>query len=290
LASKEGFSVKVLTNRLFILLAATACLPVDTSPPATVEVTLAATVAEPRFSGEWDISLDRLLLTIPSVSLTPVNGSRCDSAVSGYARMVSLQPSDRQRVALLFASGLCGFGYTTGILTHPNQLVLSSSVTEVDRDAVLDATPSLARQSQASELQGVTIGSVRAPGLFVEGTATNGRSQKHFRWAFWDVSPEASADCSAEMEEPLDLIRGQEFEVEIEARAEVLFDAEASEDDGLPFSLFAAADADDDGRISQAELERAPEDGTESLYSKAVIHLRQELTRVPSLPCATTLR
>lgn len=118
--------------------------------------------------------------------------------------------------------------------------------------------------TQASEGRGQLVGRATAPTgeyedgrytiaqAIVEGEASQGESTKSFSWTFSEAV--AYADCEAVTEIPRDGVG--EFQITVHAD-HLFYDSLASEEPGLAFGPLAAADADDDGVITQAELEAA---------------------------------
>lgn len=281
-----------MVNRLDLIsiavttCALVGCLPIDTSPPAQVTIELSAselsaTIPAARTSDGWEVGFSRLLLTVHTVSLHPVNDTGCDSTVSGYARILSLLRPERQRVAMLFASGSCGFDYEVAPFAGFADVVLAPGVTPADTDAMFDAAPAFLAEASDDELGTTWRQGLRAPGLYVEGHATRAAEQKHFQWMFWDVSPPEGAFCPPGLLRGLNLESDDRTTVELFARGETLF-AQSPDADILAFDEFANADAqggDNDGWISQAELRQARSTSDElSLQERVVARLRSQLT------------
>jgi hypothetical protein len=279
-----------LTTTAIAAGALLGCLPTDISPPAEVTIELraselSAAVPAAKISDGWEIVFNRLLLTVHTVSLVSVNDTGCDSAISGYARIVSLRHAGPQRVALLFASGSCGFSYETSTLAHFFEFVLGSGVTTDDRDAMFAAAPEFLAQARDEELGVWRREEVRGPGLYAEGHATRDGEQKRFEWMFWDVSPVGQSVCPPGSLMGLNLGSDQRVKVELSARGEALF-LQAPSVGGLAFNEFADADTvtgNGDGWISQTELRQARRAGEGlALHDRVLARLKSELTSAAS--------
>lgn len=86
----------------------------------------------------------------------------------------------------------------------------------------------------------------------VEGRASKDGVEKSFAWTF--TAPTAYTDCETLTEVPREGVG----EVQITVHADHLFyDSLVAEEPALRFEAFAAADSDDDGVISEAELAAA---------------------------------
>jgi hypothetical protein len=115
--------------------------------------------------------------------------------------------------------------------------------------------------AQSSEGRGQLIGRAAAPAgehddatftlarVQLEGSASRGDVTKTFAWTF--DTPVTYMDCEAQTEVP----RGGVGELQITVHADHLFyDSLVSEQPALRFDAIAAADTDDDGELTMAEL------------------------------------
>src|SRR5262245_55080895 len=175
------------------------CLPIDTTPPAEVSVTLrtselSAFIPKSSMADGWEVSFDRSFLTVNSVALLPVDSSEFgEGGAANYARIMSLTGVERQKVALLFARGDCAFQYSIGPLYPDLNVVLGPGVTEADAEFLLEQARAAQPPENGTYPHGE--GTMRAPGFYVEGTARNGERRKRFRWFFWDTASEPGAGC-----------------------------------------------------------------------------------------------
>jgi hypothetical protein len=86
--------------------------------------------------------------------------------------------------------------------------------------------------------------------IYVEGTATNGDRTKSFSWGFTSATTYQHCESSAEVTD------GQSATVQLTLHADHLFyDDLFAEDPHITFDVVAQADDDDDGEVTQEELE-----------------------------------
>jgi hypothetical protein len=271
------------------------CLPIDESPLTEVVVTLRSSHELPRGATResadgWAITLEHSVLGLHTLSLFRADGGGDpDSAVSGYARILSTFSPEPQRVALLFARGTCHFEYQLGRLPAAGRLqtpiVPGPSVSESDWTALSEAVQVFSVEAPSESPETDAYREVVGPDWFVQGRASNGDVEKRFRWLFWELSPERRAHCAVGELPTVSLSGREALTLELTARPETLFQVYLDDgDETLYFDELARLDADEDGWISQAELERLDDATSEhdSPYRRTVARLRQALTFVSS--------
>jgi hypothetical protein len=196
---------------------------------------------------------------------------------------------ETQKVALLFARGPCHFEYSLGRLPGtgnlPQFVVAGPSVSKADGAALRDTLESFSIDTNPQQpADSQSFRDVIGPDWFVEGRASKGAEQKRFRWLFWELTPPREGRCPPGQLPSLDIGKEQ-ITLELSARVESLFQsASDTADETLYFETFAQLDTDEDGWISQTELERddGPPGETSSPYERTVARLREKLTHISS--------
>jgi hypothetical protein len=232
-------------------MALNACLPKDTRPPPSrVLVTASADEAVlsgiPNTSSEdgWDISYDRLLLSLGRVEL---GGSGCNAYSNArYIRLLDMQQPGAQKVSESYALGQCDFGF--GISELASDSPLGANVGAQDLTFMRTVGTDHFVDSDA-----ITA--------YVEGRAVKQDITKHFAWAFRGRFS-FSACASEALTQGLTLEKSGSLTVDLQIRGEALFedqlDAVAPK---LRFDAFADADTrfgDNDGQITLDELAQVP--------------------------------
>jgi hypothetical protein len=222
------------------------CLPEDTRPPpGRLDVRVAADDAV--LSGfstadGWRIEFDGFLMALGEVEL---DGDDCSAYnETDYLRLVNLRVAGPQTLSTAYALGACELDFRVD--TPADDVVLGTGVTPADVARFRTAgSDSFAQDS------GVVV--------WVAGRAHKGAIEKSFDWAFRrGVQYERCGETAGSQ---LSLKSDDAQAVELVVGGKTLFadglELEAAE---LAFAPFAAADdqGDGDGRVTLAELERAP--------------------------------
>jgi len=187
------------------------------------------------FEDGWSVTYDKFLVVIGDVTLAHADGDQ--AALADGPRVYDLATAGPHEVGALgaLASGnWTAVGYATPAATGATGA--HASVGEADLQMMRD--------------QGYSV--------FASGSATDGTTTKTFAWGF--AEPTAYAGC-------VDVSGGQDVDgivvpdggvasVQLTIHGDHLFyDDLQSSEVGLRFSHMAAADADDDGEVTLAELD-----------------------------------
>lgn len=140
--------------------------------------------------------------------------------------------------------------------------VFEVSVTAIDADGEALPGTHVVDIAEASGGEGHALGTAVLPAdrvpmaswtissMHAQGTATREGVEKHFDWSF--DTPVRYVECDT----GTPLASGDVTDVVLTVHADHLFyDDLDSEEPGVAFDLIAAADADDDGEVTMAELE-----------------------------------
>lgn len=239
------------TTRLLFALAATGCLPDDTRPrPAELLVTATASealqrgVATAETRDGFALEFEPLLASLGHVSM---EGDDCTGySDPDYERILLLQGPEPQKVGLVFALGRCDLDFELSGVSR--DAVLGEGVSEADRALMM--TP-------ASDGYGATGGLT----MRVRGRATRGGEEKRFDWAYRKRIDYATCGrmVSGRRVDGLELRGGESVTVDLTAHAEGLFQDQLDPATAaLGFEPMAAADRDEDGTVTLAELDAVP--------------------------------
>ena len=241
-----------------VAAAPAGCLPGDTRPdPASLLLavdTSAASRDGVTTADGWAVSFDRVLVGLGDASL---DGSACNAyANARYDRVFSAPAEGAQKLSLVYGLGQCALRLR--LRSPSSDTLLGLGVTSGDV-ATLRTPGTDAWYAQLAATSGGRDGPTSGLGgtaLLVVGQARKGDLAKRFSWSFRGSI--TLRECGIATEDggvttALDLHGGEVLDLPITLAPEELFRlAEGSE--GLLFDPFAAADADDDGAITLAEL------------------------------------
>jgi len=187
------------------------------------------------FADGWTVTYDQFLVVIDDVTLVHDDGDT--AALDGGPRVYDLVvpgPHEMGFVSEVAAGSWTAVGYATPVAT----------VAATSHASVNDADLQMMRDEGYS--------------VFASGSATDGHTTKTFAWGF--TEPTVYARC-------VDVSGGQEIDgivvpdggvapVQLTIHGDHLFyDDLQSSEAGLRFAHMAAADADDDGVVTLAELD-----------------------------------
>ena len=228
-----------------LTFAGAGCLPGDERPlPARIDV-----VTEPSpmtqqgltTSDGWTVTFDRFVLAVGDARL---DDDSCNAYTeSHYERLFDFTVAKREKVALMYGLGRCGFRYRAR--SPSEETIVSSGASEADRIAMrLEGSDAYASNQRIA--------------LIARGRASRGDRVKRFDWSFrhsYQVRQCTRRSGDGEISE-LDLKSGDQLTVSIEVRGEELF--RLAPVDGLPlhFDSYAEADTDADGWITLEELDQ----------------------------------
>lgn len=260
------------------LLGMLGCLPSDERPlPAEllleVERSADARVGFVTEDG-WTIHFDRFVTAMGGLGLAGDDDPWCvDYSLSLYDRLYDFTVADTSKVNLHYGLGDCTLRYRMG--SPSARSILMEGTTEADRELLRDGRVDRVFGDEREGDPGPA-----GVGLLVEGTATKGDQQKHFKWLI--RQNHAITRCFVSGDEPfrVHLESGDELVRRAEVRPRELFRNLPDATGKVLFEPFATADADADGDgvVTAQELARA--DGELTL---------EELERV-KLPAQATLR
>jgi hypothetical protein len=224
-------------------LALAGCLPDDTRPAPGTAV-LRITADESLTTGlltddGWQVAYERFWLSLGEVRLL---GDECEPyAESDYLRVLDLRVAGPQTVNTMHARGRCELGFQVRSPTESS--VLGAGVSEEDRAFMREVA-----SDPFVEDAGIA--------LHVAGSATREQTTRRFEWSF---RQRLDYLCNV-----VSFQSGSKQALEIALHGDALFrprggdsDAAASPGAELGFDGFAAADENDDGEITLAELERS---------------------------------
>jgi hypothetical protein len=255
------------------------CLPDDTRPPpGSVLVTLAATeeLLEPLPTADgWTIALERLVIGLGTVEL---HGEDCTPyAQAHYSRLFDFtEPvAPDQRLGLVYGLGTCSLEFR--VRAPHTDALLGPGVGRADIEAMRIEV----LEDGNAEPQRTSVWAVG------EATRADGTS-KRFDWMFrrrYNIK-ECAPGPEGQPGSSLEIHGGETFEHTVVIDGAQLFRPGAASDSPLVFDPFAAADANDDGAITLAELsevtipidpEVIPEGGTSQLLGRTVADLLYEV-------------
>lgn len=228
-------------------IALVACLPDDTRPPpgrAVYTISAEEIASGVHTSDGWDISFRRFLISIGNA------GSAKDECAlytdDHYLSIFDLVVLEPRRFATIYALGTCPLFLE---MAPPEwDSVLGAGVDEATRDFL--RAPAAGAPSEMED-NGIS--------MQIEGTARKLERTVSFAWSFRRGS--FYVTC-----EDVELTADVEVAIEVQAIASPLFRSRADDPSSeLHFDQLAAADADLDGEVTQAELEAAPAPSTEIL-------------------------
>lgn len=244
----------VLECAALVALAAAGCLPKDTRPPPA-EVTVTASASTLTLNGGipssltadgFDIVVNHFIVNLGQAELGQGDAPACDVYSNpDYTRTVDFTaPGSPHELGLAFATGECPFGF---VVRPPND----SSVVEPGVDSSIDDFIRTAGSDPDSMNAGVSV--------YLEGVARRGDQSWSFAWAFRKriaYSDCGAAESTGNSPNGLELSSGENTTVNLEVRAEALFQGEP----GMPFHFapYALADTDGDGEIGFDELWNVP--------------------------------
>lgn len=181
----------------------------------------------------WSVGFDRFLVSLAAVDVTTTKDA---------------EPVPLLERALLvdLARGSDGEGHPLASATLPLAADASAAY-RVAYDADAAPGPSMSDLETDALVAG-------GCSLLVEGSATRGDDERRFSWCF--TTDTTYRGC------PLATDEG--FDAQLTVHADHLFyDDLDSEEPNVAFNLIAAADADDDGEVTRAELEATEISGEE---------------------------
>ncbi|HTQ07270.1 MAG TPA: EF-hand domain-containing protein [Polyangiaceae bacterium] len=227
------------------------CLPADTRPPpAEVTVTVSSSdltlndISSTLTADGFAIEIDRFLVDLGEAQLgDDVDGTCDDYSDPGYTRAFDFkQVTTPQELGIAFATGHCGFGFT---IRSPNADTLAGrGLAAGDLDFM--RTPG---NDPIANNQGISV--------YVEGRAERGDELERFAWPFRRHIVYAGCDAGTTGDDTdLTLVSGEKTSIDVELRAEGLF--QAGPGGPLHFEPFADADTDGDGQITLDELFQVP--------------------------------
>lgn len=223
----------------------TSCLPGDDRPPPG-RLDLVLTSSDAMRDGfetddGWTIRFDRFVVTVGEVVL---DGAGCvDYGFSSYHRIFDLTAANGERVARIHGLGDCMVLF--GVPFPERDAVLTPGVTNADQDLLLERAVDIVR----GDYLGAT--------MFIEGAAQRDAVTKRFAWLIrkdFRVSTCFTPDGALDANE-VRLVGDEEVRRALEVRPRELFRVLPNHGERVEFSRFAAADRNEDGRITLAELD-----------------------------------
>lgn len=197
------------------------------------------------FVDGWSVTFERFLVSVREVSVVATKGA--------------------SPVALLESPLVVDLARESGGEGH----VLSTGTAALEEDATLTYRIAFHQDAKpASSMADLDVEPLLDGGcsLFVDGTAVRAEEERSFSWCF--KSDTTYSECA--------LATDEGFDTQITVHADHLFyDDLDAEDPNVAFDLIAAADADGDGVVTQAELE-ATDITAEDRYQvggRAITHL-----------------
>ncbi len=246
--------MKKLQSLALCALLASGCLPKDTRPPpsrvlftATPSAeTKAGALASPTADG-WDISFDRVLVSIGRASL---DGDNCSVySEARYGRILNLIGApDGPKISESYGLGTCDFGFA--IANAADDSLLGAGTNEADKTFLRTA---------GSDHYGGPSGI----SMYVAGKAQKGDATLTFAWPFRGRARyrECQNTVDGVVKKGLKLSQSGDVTVDITLHAEALFlESLTDPNAALRFDAIASADAlgNNDGEITLDELGAVP--------------------------------
>lgn len=194
-------------------------------------------------SDGWSVTFERAIASLGSIDF---DLDTCiEYGEAHYRRVIDYAVADRERLAIIHGLGECGVEFR--IDSPSDDSLLGAGVSEADLALMrTEASDPYAEDARVS--------------LWVRGRATKAGVTKSFDWKFrhgYELNHCQNPGGGRFVSE-VDLQSGQTLAWTIEVRVEEVF--RVATDDRAPIELdaLAAADADDDGKITFEELAVAP--------------------------------